>query len=132
MPSANPPTPEIDKQQLYGVFERGREWRESLWKKVLHKSLDIGEDDMGDVNAPKTTSISNGLGWRELAVLGLLGLGAWYVYQQQHETPAAEPVNTVEKHTTSEDVVLTFWQEQADGSYRKVDVPQLPAGVVKQ
>ncbi len=45
------------------------------------------------VNSSKTTNVS-GLGWKELAVLGALGLGGYYVATQPNEVP--QPIPQVE------------------------------------
>lgn len=76
----------VDKQTLYGEFERRQKWRENLAKKGAHKALDIPLDDDMNMN------VRNGIGWKELLVifgfiLGTGGLTGWLLSQQQ-EPPA--------------------------------------------
>ena len=78
----------IDKDANYGRYQRpteslaklfvkDRQWKSQLGKQVAHKALDepfLGEDDdmKIDVNNSRTTT---GIGWKELAVIGVLVLG---------------------------------------------------------
>lgn len=61
---------EIDKEQLYGRYQKQEDKRAALGMKMAHKALDIPEDDM-QINANKTTT---GIG--TLGVLGVAGLSA--------------------------------------------------------
>lgn len=79
---------EIDKQHLYprydeAVRERVRvqnermRWQNQLSKQVTHKALDepLLEDDDMHVDARRNTTVSHtGLGWKELLLIGGLGL----------------------------------------------------------
>ena len=58
---------EIDKKFLYGKFESGQEWQNTLNRKAAHKALDIPED------MPITVH-KNGLGWKELLAIGAMGM----------------------------------------------------------
>lgn len=79
-----PESPEIDKQQLYGNFQRSKDWKDTLYKDVCHKALDIAED-MG----VQANRIVNGMSWRELAVIGAVVLGGWKLWQGQ--SPVISP-----------------------------------------
>lgn len=81
-----------DKGYLYGVYQAAADWRDNLYRKACHKSLDIAEDDMGDINAPKTTSINNGLGWKELLAFGGLALGGYWLLAERTPEPTVPPV----------------------------------------
>lgn len=78
----------IDKNELYGEFSagelisrKGLEWRDRLYRKAAHKSLDIADSDgeeMGDINANKTY---NGLQMKDLLTIGGIGLAAMGLWQ---------------------------------------------------
>ncbi len=84
-----------DKGYLYGKFQQVLDWQDKLCRKASHKALDIPTDDM-DLN------VKNGLGWKELAVVGAMVLGAigvtnyFTVPQQGPPTPpaAVSPVDS--------------------------------------
>lgn len=128
------PPPEIDKHEQYGNYQRAKDWRDTLWKNVCHKSLDIAEEDMGDLNAPKTTTIQNGIGWRELATAGALGLGGWWLAAGGPPT-ADRPLPTSTTHdiqqstrtTEVQELELRFFQRLPDGSFRPIDLQPLPS-----
>lgn len=59
----------IDKPGLYGVFQKGDDWKQSLNRKAAHKALDIAEDMPINVRNER-----HGMGWKELLAIGLLGM----------------------------------------------------------
>ena len=72
-------TPEIiDKKMLYGEaiesMKKNREWREKLAEKATYKALDIPMDP-SDVAIRTNQTNVQGLGWKELATIGAIGLG---------------------------------------------------------
>ncbi len=74
--------PEVDKDQLYGQYERRQKWREGLAKKASHKALDIPLDDDMIINVRK------GWGWRELLILGTVACGmAWLLSRENVPEP---------------------------------------------
>lgn len=73
MRSEDTPT-DVDKQTLWGWWYRQAAWRDQLDKRLAHKALDIPEaDDMQNVGN------RSGMTWRELAVIGVMVLGAGWI-----------------------------------------------------
>jgi len=88
--SQNSSTNELpDKKYLYGEFFKPLRWKQRLAEKLAHKSLDIPMDD--DMNITQTR---NGWGWKELAVLSGLGLGAYGFTQIAPTVPVQPPAVT--------------------------------------
>lgn len=69
----------IDKQYAYGDYRDAEKanwmWREKLAEKVAHKSVDIPMDNQMAIQADNRTTNVQGMGWKELAAIGALGLG---------------------------------------------------------
>lgn len=65
---------DVDKRTLYGEWLRNSRWKDKLHERAAAKSLDLPEDDV--IHAPRTNTTTNGVGWKELAVIGALVLGA--------------------------------------------------------
>lgn len=93
----------IDKEGLYGRFQapedykvfqqlRKRDWMDELYRRLVHKSVDeplpMEEEDMG-VNV--TNKRVQGIGWKELAVLGLMVMGGYYIYDNERDLPIPQP-----------------------------------------
>lgn len=78
-----------DKNYLYGNFQNHENWRERLHQRVVHKGLDMAMEDDVEVHAPRTTV--NGVGWKELAVAGLLALGGYGLWLRGQPSPAPAP-----------------------------------------
>ena len=80
----------LDKQGLYGWWHNSVKWQDKLHRKTAHKALDIPEDD------PVINANKYGMGWKELAAIGLLmagGMGGTaYVMSQQQQQAAPPPV----------------------------------------
>lgn len=55
----------IDKQALYGEYLDRQRWKDKLYKRAAHKSLDIPEDDM-------QINVNKGLG--TVGALGIAGM----------------------------------------------------------
>ena len=72
------------KNSARGLWAANQRWRDRLARKGAHKALDIPDGG---------THISTGLGWKELAVLGALGIGAYHLANQP--TPPTTPVPAV-------------------------------------
>jgi hypothetical protein len=77
----------INKSELYGEFSRAeldnrnrQEWRDRLYRKAAHKSLDIPDpeaEEMGDISV---SHVKNGIGLKEILATGALvlgGIGLW-------------------------------------------------------
>lgn len=77
---------EIDKDYLYGRFEKGEKFK----RKLAHKAVDMADDDMNlSVNAPR------GFGWKEiLAFAVLITGGTWALNQFRPQVPVAYPPQT--------------------------------------
>ena len=84
-----------DKDYMYGKFQKTRDWKDKLHKKLAHKSLDIDEND--DLNVDNSKH-NYGLDWKSLAVLAAALLGGGYMVSDiviNNETPAAvSPVDS--------------------------------------
>jgi len=72
----------VDKDFLYGVFDRNAEWRDKLAKLSAFKALDIADDDDMNINCgnvtvqPSPTATSRLGTVAKLAIgLGLVGTG---------------------------------------------------------
>ena len=108
-----------DKEFLYGKYQAKRDWRNRLASKLAHKSLDIDEDEGVNVDNSRI-----GIGWKELAVLGLMGLGGAWVYSNSNSnsnntTQPAAPAQQVGPIDSEYEV--RFYD--ADGN--PIDVPHI-------
>ncbi len=70
----------VDKDFLYKEYQRGQRWRDKLSRKLAHKSVDIPDDEMN-------LNVRNGWGWKELVVLGAIGVAAAYFMSNLAEAP---------------------------------------------
>lgn len=78
----------INKNALYGEFIRqelgnrdARSWRDRLYRKAAHKSLDIPDpegEEMGDIHV---TNSRSGMGIKEIVTLGAMALGGIGIWQ---------------------------------------------------
>ena len=100
----------IDKDALYGKFQEAEDWRNSLHKKLAHKSLDIPIDDEMNINQTKS-----GMTWKELAIIAAAGLGGGYIYTNQQELP---PVSV---EVPDSEYEIRFY----DSSGNLIDIPKL-------
>jgi hypothetical protein len=111
---------EPDKNSLWGWWREGNAWQPQLHKRASYKALDIPEE-MGDIQANK--SIVSGIGWKELAVLGALGIGGYQVTQNNTNTatpPPAPPAAVAGELPDSEYEVRFF-----DRNGNPIDVPNI-------
>ncbi len=58
-------------------------WTDRLARRATHKAMDIPDDGF---------HVNNGLGWKELAILGAFGLGAYHLATRP--TPSPVPAVT--------------------------------------
>ncbi len=90
-----------DKGYLYGVFERWNanrlDWQGKLERRAAHKALDIPLEDEVFVQANKS-----GLGWKELLVVGLIGLAAAYVFTKPATHVDTKPATHVDNDTDTQ------------------------------
>lgn len=109
-----------DKNTLWGWWREGNAWQQQLHRRASHKALDIPED-MGDIQANK--SITSGMGWKELAVLGALGIGGYQVTQNttQNAAPPATPPAAVAGELLDRDYEIRF----SDQHGNPIDVPHI-------
>jgi hypothetical protein len=114
-------SPEVDKDQLYGEFQRGQQWREKLSRKLAHKSLDIADDEM-QINVDRSTR--SGMGVKELLAMCALvagGAAGGAMLQQERQT-TPQPTPAVESNDTDTDTdtdtitVLEFVDSNNEGN----------------
>ena len=84
----------VDQNYLYGFWKKSAQWRDSLHRRMSHKALDIPDEDMIEANR-----INVGIGWKEMAVVGALGLGAWWLLSDK---PDATPPAAVDTDTDTQ------------------------------
>jgi hypothetical protein len=92
-------------------------WQQKLDKKLAYKALDIPMDDDMQI------STTNGIGWKELAVVAgaLLG-GGWLYCNSQAPAPIAPPaVVAPQVETINQDYELRFFD--ADGNL--IELPNI-------
>lgn len=106
-----------DKGYLYGMYQRGRDWREKLHRQTAHKALDIGVDDDMFVDNSKR---SNGFGWKELAVLAATAVGGGYLLTNSTTAPPMPTQQAVPSPIDSEYEVLFF-----DRDGRPISIPHI-------
>jgi hypothetical protein len=112
---------DIDKMMLWGEYiqsERNSQWRERVAEKMTLKGLDLALDPP-DINVAPDNSQDhrtvNGIGWKEMAVLGglglggLLGVGALLKPQQPPVQPPAVVSPVVDTDTDTDSSVKLQW-----------------------
>jgi len=100
---------------LYGVFQKSEDWRNRLHRKLAHKSLDIADTE--DVNVDNSRI---GMGWKELAVLGALGLGGFHLYGKQ-TSPTPPPTPAQQASPIDSEYEVRFF----DAAGNPIDVPNI-------
>ena len=80
----------LNKDALYGKYQATEDWKARLHRRAAHKALDIGDDDMNI--SPKTTI--NGLGWKEMLVMALVGLAFYFGSQSPVATQQQSPIDS--------------------------------------
>ena len=98
-----------DKGYLYGNFQKVLDWQCKLFRKASHKALDIPDDDM-DLN------VRNGMGWKELAVVGAMVLGAaWGAkYFAVPESPAPPAVTVPATPPVDSEYEVRFYDAEGN------------------
>lgn len=86
---------------MWQRWGKNQDWRSKLEEKAAHKALDIPEDDV--VKSKRIETNYNGLGFRELAVIGMLGL-VGYMALKDSPAPAPAPAYVDTDTDTSTDV----------------------------
>ncbi len=110
-----------DKEALYGEYTRAQRWKDKLFRKGCHKSLDIPDDDM------QINTHNQGITGRHIVALFGLAMGAALGWRAlQPIPPMATPSNDT---TTSpsdgshvnapQEFKVEFWAE--DGTEMKVE-----------
>jgi hypothetical protein len=109
-------TPDVDKNALWGWWRSNAAWREKLDRKMAHKALDIPEGD--------PVNIKQGIGWKELAVIGamILGSGGLMAYLIKPTAPVQPPVAMQPTDPADSEYEVRFYD--ADGN--PIAVPRLP------
>ena len=98
-----------DKAQLYGRYQDHaddvRDHKNKMarwWRAAAHKSIDLADPEDDVQNSVQTTT-TNGVGWKELALVGAMtsGLGAGgYLLGVSNNQPAPVPVVAPETQQT--------------------------------
>lgn len=77
--------PEIDKDQLYGRYQRQEDddrkfnkFKKMFGLRMAYKSADLPLDEDDPMNVQ--THTQNGLGWKELLAIGAIAIGGFYVW----------------------------------------------------
>ena len=113
---------QIDKDALYGHYQKPTDervainnerlkWENKLGRQVAHKALDepmLDDPDMG-IKADKNSTITNnGIGWKELAIIGAMiaGTGATVAYVGEDKTKVEDSPITVAPETPDGEVVV--------------------------
>lgn len=99
---------EIDKNAMYGRYQRGEDADRRLYLKTAHKALDIPFDDMG-IQATTNT----GIGWKEILALGTLGAGGIAAAQffQKDDVPDKPDPPPVVQPADDTKYDLGFWDQ---------------------
>src|SRR3990167_7431845 len=105
--------PPIDKDMLYGRYQKQEDARSKLAMKIAHKSLDIPDDDM-QITSTNTTTTNTGVG-----VKGMLGIAAMaavpalilggYLLVRQQGSPARVPPSPPPQ--TPQELQIKWWIE---------------------
>ena len=109
----------IDKESLYGKFQRTADWQDKLHKKLAHKSLDIGEQDEMQVDNSRTQL---GITWKELAVLAATGLGGLYMFNQWNQPATPQQQQPTQSAPVDSEYQVRFY----DAEGNPIDVKPLP------
>lgn len=117
--------PDIDKNFLYGRYQKAEDDRLKLAKKMAHKALDIPEENMNidasrrGIGALGVAAIASGAGLPAALIAGLLMLRS----PSAPTPPVTEPTNK-----TSVDKLRLRAKWKADGNNNWTPVPEvLPA-----
>lgn len=117
------------KDHPYGRWAENEAWKQRLQRRGCHKALDIAEEM--DFKQDIDNSRQTGMGWKELAVIGAMLLGAGGMsllgikmfsddnnvpQQTQQTTPNQEYLPPVDS-----DYMVRFWDK--DGN--PIDVPHI-------
>lgn len=129
---------DVNQQDSHGEYLRAErwqdatdrkheEWRDELEKKMRHKALNIPigrARETDDVNVDNRRTWT-GIGWKELAVLGGLGLGGLGIFKfSDREEPPSPPPAAAED--VSQEFDVTIYQKNADGTFTPFTMPRLP------
>lgn len=90
-PAGGIPETNGDVKPWWKLWYRNQEWRDNLHRKMVHKSLDIPDDEMGDI---KVDNSRRGLGVKELlgiAAIAAIPTAGW-IYTAMNATPAVKEV----------------------------------------
>jgi hypothetical protein len=107
----------VDQDALFQHFLKNAKWKDTLDKKLAYKSLDIAEEN--DMQISNT----NGMGWKEMAVIAgaLLG-GAWLYTNQPTDAPVAPlPAVVAPIAPVGSDYELRFY----DAAGNLIDLPHI-------
>lgn len=134
-PTTTDPHPDGNLWYRWG---KKRDWQDALEKAVAHKSFDVPEED--DMKSKTTTSTNNvnGIGFKEILALGLLGAGGMYALNKGATPPPAAPPAAVVQPATP--ATPPTYPGPPDSSYsvlfydrdgNQITVPRLPDSLRK-
>jgi len=113
----------VDKGFLYGVYQRGADWRDRLHKKLAHKALDIYDED--EMNVDNSRRVQ-GLGWRELLVLLLAGGGFYWLWlNQTHQTHQPSPMPSAPAAAAAAPVDSEYEVRFYDAEGNPISIPHI-------
>lgn len=98
------PTPPLNNDFLYGVFESNQRWRDRLARRASHKALNMTDEEM-------QISVRNGITWRELLALATIAsalIGGGLVGLKQLLPTTPPPVQQVQGSDTDTDTLYDF------------------------
>ena len=124
-------TEEIDKEKLYGRYQKGEDARSKLAMKMAHKALDIPIDDMDIKSNTTTTTNVSGIGTKGalgiaaaaglpgLLIAALLGLGGMGHLPAPVDKPAP-PAIVVPIPVDKAEYEAVFQVKQKDGTWKEI------------
>ena len=108
----------IDKQGIWGWWHDSLKWKDKLEKQALHKALDIPEE-----NDMQNVGNRYGMGWKEMAVVGLMVLGGYGLATYVPDLLSKESTETTTTTTNVVDAQFTVKFFDKDGN--PIDVPHI-------
>lgn len=103
----------------YKDYRKAQRWRQNLFKKLCHKSVDIPEDDMG-------INVQKGITWKEMLAAGVILLALVFVGGKYLTPPVTLPVTPSQKATQEYEV--RFFDSEGN----EIHVPQADTAITEQ
>lgn len=118
---------EVDKQLLYGKFQKSEDDHARFAKRMAHKAADLAMEDDLNITTTKTGVSTPGL----LGIAGIAGaslLGYGYMNRDQPAVPQSPPAAVAPVTPADSDYEIRFWDR--DGN--PIEVERVPAELRKQ